>query len=541
MKKVGQYQLIAEIKRSALGATYRGWDTAQQRLVLLKTFKPQGEAQIVEGCTARFSQEAEAYSRIAHPNIVKLWDYGYDSDVCYLALEFVEGWDLRRVLQQFGALPVEIAVAIIYEALHGLAEIHRQNIIHRDLKPENILLGHDGQVKLCDFDLATQQDEAAAHAGLTGSPGYVAPEAILGEKLTSVADIFSLAVVFYELLTGARPFHAGSPSGEMSAIVRLAHLPLHKVLHDAPMRLEELLDLMLAKRPQNRLASAAEAQLWLANHFEVGTTETRAELLRRYLEAPNAYQAAGLVARNLASPINKTARHRRWAYAAAFAGILLLSVGWFYWQAQHAVPAREELAQPLPSKHAAADSFALSQAPKPAPQIDTTKSPLTIAANARVNRPAAAESAKVEAPSSTSLSRTILIRSNPWAYLFLNGDSLGMTPLAVAVRASTTPQQLAFKNPQFPQVEAALQLETQTADTLTFSLWERVAQLELQITPWAEVYINDEKRTLVEGEKSLLLLPGKYRLRFVHPQLGEKTETVSLRAGEARQLAVNMF
>lgn len=543
MKKVGQYQLTAEIKRTEYGATYRGWDAAQQRLVLLKTFKPHGEAQIVEACAARFVQEAEAYSRIAHPNVVKLWDYGYDSGVCYLALEFIEGRDLRRVLQQFGALPVEIAVAIIYEALHGLAEIHRQNIIHRDLKPENILLGLDGQVKLCDFDLATQEDETAAHTGLTGSPGYVAPEAILGEKLTSVADIFSLAVVFYEMLTGARPFHAGSPSGEMSAIVRLAHLPLHKVLHDAPMRLEELLDLMLAKRPQNRLASATEAQLWLENHFEVGTPESRAEFLRTYLEAPATYRATGLVARKPAmAPMSKTARSRRWVYAVGFAGILFLGGAWFYWQAQRRTdPANVHSTQQPSSMQTMADSLAFSHNPKPAPSTEVIKSPLNIAAEAAVIPATVAESTKVETPSSTSFSRTLWIRSNPWAYLFLNGDSLGMTPLAVAVRTSTSPQQLAFKNPQFPQVEAALQLDTQTADTLTFSLWERVAQLELQITPWAEVYVNDERRTLVEGEKNILLLPGKYRLRFVHTQLGEKTETVSLRAGEVRYLAVNMF
>ncbi len=534
VKKVGNYQLIAEIKRGEHGATYRGWDAQNQRVVLIKTFKSRGE-----GCSPRFAREAEAYSHLDHPNVVKLWDYGFDEGTCFLALEFVAGQDLRRVLQPAGALPVEIAMAILHEALHGLAEIHKQNIIHRDLKPENILLSHNGEVKLCDFDLALQEEEAAA--GLTGSPGYVAPEVILGEKITPLADIFSLGVVFYEMLAGARPFQAATPGGEMNAIVRLAHLPLNKFSQNAP-GVEELLAQMLAKRATERCATARAAQQRLEQQFELGTHDTRAQLIRRYLEAPEQYQTAGLIVRAQPTPATKAGTAKRgWAYAAGFAGILLLSMSWLYWRAQRETG---KINQPplasLQEQKVKADSSFNGQSFDAARRAEERKAPTISAANPVVKTSAMPESTAVFIPP-TPVVRTILMRSNPWAYFFLNGDSLGMTPLTVTMNPATPPQQLALRNPQFPRVEIALRLETQTSDTITFSLWEQVAQLELQITPWAEVYINDEKRALAEGEKSLLLLPGRYNLRFVHAQLGEKTETIALRAGEVRRLAVNMF
>lgn len=536
VKKLGRYQLIAEIKRGEHGVTYRGWDAQEQRLVLLKTFK-QPREQHAEGCTPRFAQEAEAYSRLAHPNLVKLRDYGFDNGVCYLALEFVEGHDLRRVLESApkpGALPLEIAVAILYEALLGLAEIHKQNIIHRDLKPENILLGHEGRLKLCDFDLALQEERASG-SGLTGSPGYFAPEVILGEQVTALSDIFSLGVVFYEMLAGARPFQAASPSGEMNAIVRLAYLPLNKILPDVPAAVEELLAHMLAKRATERSGILQ----WLEQRFELGAHEARAELIRRYLAAPEQYQTVGLIAREPASvATKKRATKSRWAYGASLVGMLLLSAGWFYWRAQSELLETPNTA--LPRQEMKADSSSKLAPIPPEEKNEARKTPPIAAQNAAQEIFLKPESTNVFAPAAPR-ARTILLRSNPWAYLFLNGDSLGMTPLAVTLAAEAAPQHIALKNPQLPLVEIALKVDEQTTDTLTFSLWEQVSQLELRVTPWAEVFINQEKRGLAEGEKRFVLLPGKYHLRFVHAQLGEKTETLSLRAGEVRRLAVNMF
>lgn len=535
--KVGTYQLIAEIKHGEHGATYRGWDAEKQRLVLIKTFKP-SEPLALEGCAPRFAREAEVYTRIDHPNLVKLWDYGFDAGVCFLALEFVEGRDLRRVLQKCGALPVEIAVAIFYEALLGLAEIHRQGIIHRDLKPENLLLCHDGRVKICDFDLAISENEIELYTGVTGSPGYVAPELILGEKVSQAADLFSLAIVLYEMLAGVRPFQAASPGGELNAIVRLAHLPLQKVAAGAPVQLDDLLDRMLAKRPHERAAHAGTVLEWLDHHFVWSTPAARAQRLHTFLTTPEEYQEVEL------TPRARTARkdgirriRRRRIFAATLAAMLIIIAGAQYWRAQNSAPAETKIARTDPTAQTSVDSSSGIKPFTPKEDSETVREIL----RAPERMKAVPESVNAEIVAAQPRERTILIRSNPWAYLFLNGDSMGLTPFAITLRANTATQELLLKNPQFPAVRTALQFNTQTADTLSVSLWDHVAQLELHVTPWAEIYINDEKREPVEGEKNVVLLPGRYRLRFVHSQLGEKTETISLRAGEIRQLTINMF
>lgn len=523
MKALGKYQLIAEIKRNEHGVTYRGWDEERQSVVLLKTFKPQSAT---EDCAPRFKQEAEAYARLAHANVVRLWEYGFARGECFLALEFVEGQNLRRVLSR--ALPPEIATAILCEALRGLAEIHRQNIVHRDLKPENILLSHEGKVKLCDFDLALSEARAPIGFGITGSPGYVAPEIILGEKITAAADIFSLGVVFYEMLAHARPFQAASSSAEMNAIVRLAPVPLAQVGVNVPAQLEAFLLRMLAKRVSERRANLED----LARYFELGDSATREQLIRNYLAAPEKYQTAGLTPRVRVSPQRGSSAKRRF-YISGMALVAILFTVIRLALNTNETPAEKTNLPPQP----AIDS--LLQYPKVA-RTEPEKPPSDLAK--------AAVSSKHDAPDSTRAphltapsARQILLRSTPWAFLFVNGDSLGMTPHAVTLRTEAAPYQLVLRNPQFPRVELTLPEVTQLADTITISLWERVAQLELQITPWAEVYINGEKSALAEGEKRLLLLPGRYSLRFVHSQLGEKTETIALRAGETRTLAVNMF
>jgi hypothetical protein len=135
--------------------------------------------------------------------------------------------------------------------------------------------------------------------------------------------------------------------------------------------------------------------------------------------------------------------------------------------------------------------------------------------------------------------RPLFFHSNPWAYLFINGDSLGMTPVAHALWAGG--HEVALKHPRFPPLVFRLHVDARTPDTLLFSLWKQVGQLELHVTPWAEVFVNGQKRDFPPGSNTLLLLPGKHDLRFVHGELGEKTEQVYLQPGEVRRLDINMF
>lgn len=540
MKTLGNIHLFAELKRSETGATYRGIDTMSRRLVLVKTFAANGGA---PGATARFEQEAKIYAGIAHPNVVQLIDYGIADDVRYLTLEFVEGQNLRSLLAhapQEGKLPLEIALAIFLEILAGIAEIHRRKFVHRDLKPENILIGHEGSVKLCDFDLAASSETRVADTGLTGSPGYLAPETILGEPVTPAADIFALGILLYEIIAGVRPFQATSAGGEMNAIVRVAPLPVATINPHAPALLDELFQRVLAKKPEARFKNVEEIQVWLAQKFNLGSTEMRRQRVQAYLAAPESYQAppfSTLVNAEAASP--KPSRiARRWRFASA-AGIFALVAALAYWGSNwKKANAPAEILEEIKTQTAVADSLAQSIATVPSPPEN--ENPIMPARRVAPDKSGevAGDSAAVAADSPP---HAVFIHSNPWAYVFIDADSIGLTPLPEPIVLSAGAHALLFKNPKFPPVRLLLEISPATPDTLAFSLWEHVAQLELHINPWAEISVNGKQHALPPGEKKLILPPGRCELKFTHPQLGEKTETVFLQPGETRQLQINMF
>jgi serine/threonine protein kinase len=551
VNKIGDLQLFARINCTDVGCTFRGVDTKNQRLVLVKTFAIYSRAN-AESAPSRFEQEAAVYAQIDHPHVVKLLEYGATDDSQYLVLEFVEGLNLRALMREGGgALPAEVALAIFCSLLEGVDEIHRRGFIHRDLKPENILIGNDGGVKICDFDLAIREDSPRQDGAISGSPGYMSPEAILGEKITPASDIFSLGILFYELLTGARPFQAGSASGEMNAIVKLPPVLLSTINPQAPPLLDELFAGLLAKAPPQRLSGAREAIAWLDDHFVLGAPESRRQLVQKYISAPQTYQPLGLPVKARVEkatsprPTTRLTPARRWQRSLVLAGLALAVLTSLMWRMNRADSSMDE---ELLSSHVPSDSNrqALSQIgaikeqselPNFRDKRNDEQSAVMATAASSSDDSLHAMNARARVPAI----RPFTIHSNPWAYLFVDGDSIGMTPLENAVLLSEGQHELRFKNPKLPPVTFVAMIDTAAAAVLTFSLWEKVAQLEMHITPWAEIFMNGERRELPTSEGTMILAPGKYSLRFVHPQLGEKHEVVFLRAGETRKVLINMF
>jgi len=558
MNRIGPIQLFAEIKSRDDRATYRGFDTASGRVVLVKIFKP---AHLPDEKTlARFREEAAIYASLNHPHVVRLVKFGVEENRPFLALEFIEGQNLRALLAQRSPLPDDIAAYITLAMLAGLEEIHRHNIIHRDLKPENIMLGHDGSVKICDFDLAiTRHKEQAAlpshfrtiqgKAGqvttdhlLSGSPGYFAPEAILGEPVSTRADLFAAGVILYEMFAGTRPFAAPTASGEMNAVVRLPHLSPAKFNNAIPEEVEKLINQLLAKSPSERPAGAAEISKRLTTRFIIPAPATQSEKLQSFLRDPQSYQGENLSA--AISPVIKPTARRTlpgWRIAAA---LMLLAMIFIY--------------QSFLKNNNAPATLPLQQTPK-APEVisrDDSNSHVLNRINVLDNSPERSAGFKIEdakktpplptptvagePPPAQPFMKRIIVRNVPWAYLFVNGDSIGQTPRSEPVTLAAGVYSFVFKKPQFPPIVFKVVVDSTTADTLTFSLLERVAQVEVKIYPWAEIYVDGVQRELSAENPTIYLLPGKHHFRFVHLQ-GEKNETLSLQAGEARRLEVNMF
>jgi serine/threonine-protein kinase len=254
----GRYRIIAPLGDGGMATIWRAIDEQLDREVAVKLLRPQFSAD--PGFAARFKQEARAAGGLSHPNIVGVYDYGTDGTDGdqYIVMELVEGRDLSAILRERGSLSVDDAVRIAIGVASALEVAHRKGIVHRDVKPGNILITDGGDVKVTDFGIARAVAEASMTVtGTTlGSVHYFSPEQARGDEVTGASDVYALAIVLYEMLTGRRPFE-----GDSAAAVALKRLnedprPPSELGHAIPPGLEAIVMRALAREAPERFPDA---------------------------------------------------------------------------------------------------------------------------------------------------------------------------------------------------------------------------------------------------------------------------------------------
>ncbi len=264
-----RYHIIKKLGEGGMGAVYLGEHVKMGRKSAIKVMNPGMAAD--PDAISRFNREASNASRISHPNVCQIYDFGETADgLIYLAMEFIEGSALTDIVEKEGALPPVRAAKILKQAADALAAAHDLGIVHRDLKPDNIMIvqGRDGAdiVKVVDFGIAkaVAGDEAGQKVTKTGlvvgTPEYMSPEQLSGDKLDGRSDIYSLALVFYRMLTGVLPFQADSAQETMIKRLTDEPMPLASARPDItfPGPLQEVLDKALARLPSERYGNAAQ-------------------------------------------------------------------------------------------------------------------------------------------------------------------------------------------------------------------------------------------------------------------------------------------
>ncbi|MFC8095080.1 Stk1 family PASTA domain-containing Ser/Thr kinase [Streptomyces sp. NPDC057301] len=273
----GRYRVDARIAVGGMATVYRAVDTRLDRVLALKVMHP---ALAVDGVFVdRFIREAKSVARLAHPNVVQVFDQGTDGSYVYLAMEYVAGCTLRDVLRERGALQPRAALDILEPVLAALGAAHRAGFVHRDMKPENVLIGDDGRVKVADFGLVRSVDTVTSTTGaVLGTVSYLAPEQIEQPGAADArVDVYACGVVLYEMLTGDKPHDGDSP-----AVVLYKHLhedvpPPSAIAPGLAYELDELVASATARTPDIRPYDAV-ALLALAR-------DTRAALSAEQLDA----------------------------------------------------------------------------------------------------------------------------------------------------------------------------------------------------------------------------------------------------------------
>jgi eukaryotic-like serine/threonine-protein kinase len=257
--KLGRYLVRGELGRGAMGVVYKATDSVLERTVAVKTVNMALEREGVEKYEARFYQEARAAGSLNHPSIVTVYDVGKEDNVAYMAMEFIEGLELRTLVAEGRPLPLAQAVSIAAQVAEGLGYAHEHGVVHRDIKPANIMVLNDGAVKITDFGIARMRaaaDELTQTGVMLGSPKYMSPEQVIGKRADHRSDIFSLGVILYEMLTGGGPFNGENVTALMYQIVNFAPPKPSAVNPAVPELLDYIMAKMLAKPLEERYQSA---------------------------------------------------------------------------------------------------------------------------------------------------------------------------------------------------------------------------------------------------------------------------------------------
>ena len=206
----GRYQVRSRIARGGMATVYLATDLRLERRVAVKVMH--GHLADDSQFKQRFIQEARSAARLAHPNVVNVFDQGQDADSAYLVMEYLPGITLRDLLQEYGSLTSQQTIDISEAVLSGLAAAHKAGIVHRDLKPENVLLADDGRIKIGDFGLARAASaNTATGAALLGTIAYLSPELVTRGVADTRSDIYAVGIMMYEMLTGEQPFKGEQP------------------------------------------------------------------------------------------------------------------------------------------------------------------------------------------------------------------------------------------------------------------------------------------------------------------------------------------
>jgi eukaryotic-like serine/threonine-protein kinase len=422
LQSSGKYRIKQVIGKGAMGVVYRGFDPNIERVVAIKRIqKSKFQDQDWHSIAQRFRREAQAAGRLHHPNIVTVHDYGEEDGDPYIVMEFVEGVNLGGYLQQKRSLSVDETLSIMGKLLNALAYSHSKGVIHRDIKPGNVFIMDNGEVKLSDFGIAKLEQSDLTQPGLVlGTPSYMSPEQIKGKEIDVRSDLFSAGVVFYEMLTGKRPFEGDQIYAVMNNVLTLSPTDPCQLNPEIPSNLKSVIRKALEKNPDNRFQTADEFA--------------------------RALKDCGRDADTVALPAPSLSARRRMLMAVLACLAVAAIAGAGVWMGRQFVRPSPLKSQPSgPGSGIVSGGVPMPSGAHPR-QVEPVKKAASVPAAAppgpaSVARPGGPPSAKTSsptparpAPGAPTEPRVSILTTPAGASVYINGKSYGITPVTIALR-----------------------------------------------------------------------------------------------------------
>lgn len=457
VKQLGRYEILSELGQGAMGVVYKAVDPLIDRTVAIKTINLNLSKDELADFEERFNREAKSAGRLNHPNIVTIYDVGRAGHVAFMAMEYLEGRELKEIVASGEILQPERIAEIIAQVANGLAYAHEHGIVHRDIKPANIMVLRNGSVKITDFGIAKMSSGSRTQIGIIlGSPKYMSPEQVAGKPVDGRSDIFSLGAVLYELLTG-KPAFGGEDSTLTSIMYRVLNEippPPASVNPSIPGSFDHIVARALAKEPEMRYQSAREMANDLKNYKSLTASAPppsaapSAAYAGRKNSANDGDATMVLDARQVMSA---PARRGQKMLAGASAAVLLAVIA----AAFLVNPSRETTTTASRDKKPDTDTIVSAPTEKPLPSSATE------------NNPTAGQQQDNGTPVAPASSQsTLAFRVLPWGEVFIDGKSQGASPPLKEIDLSPGKHRIEIKNSSFPPYRKTVNLEAGESTTI---------------------------------------------------------------------------
>jgi hypothetical protein len=515
---IGRYALKYQIGEGGLGTVYAAHDPLLSRLIAIKTLNVEVSQEQRADFNALFLNEARAAAGLSHPHIVTVFDAGVSDNKAYIAMELLKGKDLRELLKEGWRASSVQSAQIIRRVADALGYAHSKGVVHRDIKPANIFMVGRTQPKVLDFGIARvthQHDNPHVSDEITGgSPYYMAPEQIRQQPADQRADVFSLGVVLYELLTDIKPF-TGQTLEEISNAV-LTHEPVapHVLKPELPQGLSEIAMRAMEKEPEKRFSSARS----LSRSLRQWTEESEQQ----------GGEGGGMFGRPDAGSGSP-----RWPWAVgAFATVAVAAAGWWLWsspapesvgQGAPAAAAAASAAAPVPAVDAAASAVAeAASAAAPAPEStasDVAASPVaTVNAADPVQAPAAVAPPPAAAASSATAAATAVAAAPP-------ASAAKAAPLKDAAPPKETPKERRAREAR-EREQAAKAAATAAAKP------QAKGVVRIAVSPWGTVEVNGAAVGTAPPLTEIVLPEGKHQITIRNGEFPPYSATVNVTSGQ---------
>jgi eukaryotic-like serine/threonine-protein kinase len=273
LERIGNCRIVEEIASGGMAVVYRAVQEPLGRTVAIKALKTSVAAE--ENVVTRFEREAKSLANLQHENIIHVYDFHHERGAMFIVMEYVQGIDLYDLLEKCGRVPYDVAAILAMQVARAMDYVHYRGIVHRDIKPANIMIARTGGVKVMDFGIArdTSFGDLTEQGTGIGTPAYMSPEQVLGDKLDARSDIFSLGVVLFQMVTGSKPFVEDEKKSAMHKIRLEKHESVRSLNPEIPRELSNIIDKCLEKQPRDRWRSAQHMVMalerFLAKHVEM--------------------------------------------------------------------------------------------------------------------------------------------------------------------------------------------------------------------------------------------------------------------------------